>query len=807
LFSKDIRGKIMCRKVVFFLSMLLFINSFAQFAGGSGTYEDPWLIRTPENLDSIRFYLGTDNDDKYFKQIADIDLGVAPWNEETGWEPIGRDTISYNNFMASYEGNNFSIKNLYINRPDLDYIGLFGYLNEYCAIQNITLRNVNITGGNKVGAIAGYTDFAGFTKCFVTGNITGKNEIGGFIGKCNGIIIFNSWCNAIVNGLKYVGGLIGKTACMPYTYIYKSYSKSNVTGFENTGGLIGHSENPNIVFSYWDIETSGQLTSAGGEGRTTVEMTCDFSSETYKYWDFSNTWSEDFESKNNGYPFLMNSLSPLVPGAPSNLTSSCGNGQYSIKLSWNNPDTLLDGNPVTELTAVHVYRNFDLIYTINSPLPGNSESYSDIVALTGNYTYKVIGVNSNGYGINARINQPAGDLFADGSGTQSDPYIVSNAEHLNNIRYYTGKDSICFKQTDTINLGVAPWNEGKGWIPIGHDESEFKGSYESNKSNLISGLTINDSTRIYTSLFGAVRNAIIDHVHLYNVNISGKAGCGSLTGASLFSMITNCSAEFGSVEGVENEIGGLIGSSLGDSISCCYSTCSVSGLDHIGGLIGLIWLNTLVSDCYSQGKVSGSDYVGGLIGVNDESYIKNCYSTGFVSGNTTYTGGLQCGFSTNTVNSYWNTETSGQSTSAGGEGKTTSEMWNYDTYIDWDFENIWQKHYQSGHPDYPVLFWQSVGIEDDTNSIPSEFTLEQNYPNPFNPTTNISYSLPQGFSGVVKLSVYNANGQLVKELFHGKQTPGNHSVEFNASELNSGLYIYRLETTKSILSKKMILLK
>ncbi|HAQ61637.1 TPA: hypothetical protein DCR49_06515, partial [Candidatus Delongbacteria bacterium] len=159
-----------------FILLVIQLSLLAQFAGGSGTETDPWLIRTPENLDSIRYYLGNESNNKCFKQIADIDLGIAPWNEGAGWEPIGRDSILYVVFRGSYDGNCHKIINIFINRPDEDYIGLFGLLYEP-AITGLSLINVNITGGNKVGAIAGYTDFAGFTKCFITGNITGKNEI------------------------------------------------------------------------------------------------------------------------------------------------------------------------------------------------------------------------------------------------------------------------------------------------------------------------------------------------------------------------------------------------------------------------------------------------------------------------------------------------------------------------------------------------------------------------------------------------------------------------------------------------------
>ncbi|HAQ61926.1 TPA: hypothetical protein DCR49_08010 [Candidatus Delongbacteria bacterium] len=90
-------------------------------------------------------------------------------------------------------------------------------------------------------------------------------------------------------------------------------------------------------------------------------------------------------------------------------------------------------------------------------------------------------------------------------------------------------------------------------------------------------------------------------------------------------------------------------------------------------------------------------------------------------------------------------------------------------------------------------------------ALPSEITLHQNYPNPFNPETEISFSLPR--EEQVTLSVFNSDGQLVKELVKGRISAGNHSVNFNAENLNSGIYFYTLEAGSSKLSKKMLLIK
>jgi hypothetical protein len=92
-----------------------------------------------------------------------------------------------------------------------------------------------------------------------------------------------------------------------------------------------------------------------------------------------------------------------------------------------------------------------------------------------------------------------------------------------------------------------------------------------------------------------------------------------------------------------------------------------------------------------------------------------------------------------------------------------------------------------------------------TLNAPNSFELSQNYPNPFNPTTIISYTLPVAAN--VKLTVYNILGQEVKTLVNEYKEPGTYGFNFNASELNSGLYIYKLEAGSFIQVKKMMLLK
>jgi len=91
------------------------------------------------------------------------------------------------------------------------------------------------------------------------------------------------------------------------------------------------------------------------------------------------------------------------------------------------------------------------------------------------------------------------------------------------------------------------------------------------------------------------------------------------------------------------------------------------------------------------------------------------------------------------------------------------------------------------------------------NINPTELKLYQNYPNPFNPTTRINYSLPK--AGKVELFVYNLLGQKLVELVNSEKPAGHHTINFDASNLSSGVYFYSLQAGQFINVKKMILLE
>ncbi len=129
-----------------------------------------------------------------------------------------------------------------------------------------------------------------------------------------------------------------------------------------------------------------------------------------------------------------------------------------------------------------------------------------------------------------------------------------------------------------------------------------------------------------------------------------------------------------------------------------------------------------------------------------------------------------------------------------------------------------------GSPDSTTTFPQTMevdyvrvyelvptGTKEDKSEIPENFELKQNYPNPFNPATKITYGLPTPSN--VKLNIYNMLGQMVKEYTFNSMSAGAHTVNFNASGLSSGVYVYELQAnsvenyTQYYSSKKMIYLQ
>ncbi len=194
-------------------------------------------------------------------------------------------------------------------------------------IQSCYATGVASGNGEHVGGLLGI-NFGIVRSCCATGMVEGGDYVGGLVGYDQYATVISSYASGTVEGMEYVGGLVGESRNSTIT---SCYANGPVTGGDMsvwTGGLIGkdrHDKGPSVITAcYWDKEATGQSHSAGGEGRTTDEMTYAYAANTYVGWDFTTVWAVDADySVNYGYPYLR----PKVPH-PGDV-----NGDFSMVMS------------------------------------------------------------------------------------------------------------------------------------------------------------------------------------------------------------------------------------------------------------------------------------------------------------------------------------------------------------------------------------------------------------------------------------------------------------------------------------------
>ncbi|MDL2296455.1 T9SS type A sorting domain-containing protein [Bacteroidales bacterium OttesenSCG-928-B11] len=240
------------------------------FCGGTGTESNPYQICTASELASLAAYINAGYGDntvgKYYILMNDIDLtdwAMAP-GDTCGWKPIGDNSTfdKITHFQGDFDGNNFTIYNLSINRPTEDYIGLFGILDK-ATVRDLHIENCDINGYWVIGALASYSHTSSITDVSVTGTINGKRDrIGGLVGYNYNSAISNSSMSGDVNGDYYIGGLVGYN---DNSTIIGCHSEGNVSsGYNLTGGLVGYNLQSTITNCHSSANVSGGREYSGG---------------------------------------------------------------------------------------------------------------------------------------------------------------------------------------------------------------------------------------------------------------------------------------------------------------------------------------------------------------------------------------------------------------------------------------------------------------------------------------------------------------------------------------------------------------
>jgi len=291
-------------KVCIFLVMVALIAAMTS-CGGDGDNNLPpsenLEIYDWYDLDDVRNNLAGNHtlmNDMDSNTLGYTELASPTANGGKGWQPIGFPTphgpTAYVDFTGTFNGQGYEIRDLYINRPDECWSGLFGGTYE-ASISNISVVNATVIGDEYVGALLGCNEGI-VSNCYCSGKVTGHKDVGGMVGANNHGTVYNSQFTGSVIGVDNVGGLTGRNngtvsdsystgnvtgesyvgglaGCQSVGIISNSYSTSSVTGTSFVGGLVGRNFEGPVINSFWDIETSGQTHSYhAGTGKNTTEM-------------------------------------------------------------------------------------------------------------------------------------------------------------------------------------------------------------------------------------------------------------------------------------------------------------------------------------------------------------------------------------------------------------------------------------------------------------------------------------------------------------------------------------------------------
>ena len=736
------------------------------YGGGSGGANDPYLIYTTEQLNTIGL---VDCDwDKHFKLMADIDLSVFTG---TSYNIIGYfvdwDSPDNKPFTGVFDGNGHTISNFNYTSTNKNRIGLFRHVTG--EIKNLGLIDPNVDAGtgSQVGSLVGYLSegtiancyaeggsisgdasiggLAGINRgtisnCYSTCSISGSSSVGGLVGVYNIGTINNCYSTGDVSGSSRVGGLVGGGGHSFQGKIINCYSTGSVSGDSFTGGLVGMT-GFGIEESFWDIETSGQVSSSGGTGLPTAQMQ-DPNTFMDAGWDLvgepdgpSDIWAEP---SGGGYPILWWQLSPL-PTLPA---FSGGTGEpnkpYLISTATelnsigHNPRLMRDHFQLIndiDLTGV----NFFIIGSEPFPFSGVFDGNDHTIS---NFTYDsndrdCIGLFGYVSGDNAVIkdldlidpNLDAGTGWFVGSlvgnlveGTITNCYTeggsISGQWYVGGLvgENFLGTINNCYSTGSITGDFRVGGLVGTNSDTISNSYSTASVSGGSTVGGLV-GFNVGIVSNCFTS-GNVTGNAYVGGLVAENrgiinncyskVTVSG--GGGGLVGSNV-GTVSDCYST-GSISG-DNYVGGLVGNN-GGTITNCYSTATVSGDRGVGGLVGSN--SKTITNCYATGSVSGGDYVGGLVGSNSRGTITNCYSTGGVAGTNIFGGLVGWNYEGTVTTSFWNIETSGQVSSAGGTGLPTADMQMQITFTDagWDFITpIWKMNCEG--MSYPKLSsWKPI---------------------------------------------------------------------------------------------------
>jgi hypothetical protein len=662
------------RKQHHVLRASIFLITVALIACMVGCASSPIEIWDWYDLYAVRDNLGG----SYFL-MNDLDSTTAGYMElasETanwgkGWQPIGTSGAP---FTGSFNGLGYEIRDLFINRPDENYVGLFGLVDEGGVMENVSVVN---------------------------GTVAGKQHVGGLVG-VNGGTVTNSYYNydeVLINGenIITIGALFtedfeqwlanGKSLDVNRRLSQEDgyYMINNVSEFKE---LLAFGQDGFLKFRLTnDLDLGNEANFyipylAGefdGNGHKILNLNFDF----------------DFISQVGLFGYLASGGRVNQVGVENvNIT-----GAYRIGgLVGGSDGTVINSYSSGNVTG---YGCVGGLVGINEGTVTNSyvsESVTGWYAVGGLVGINEGTVTSSHSSGNVTGWYTAGGLVGINSETVRNSYSTGNVTSNYYVGGLVGRNDGTVR--NTISTGSVTGELDVGGL-VGSNYGALRDSYSTGSvtgNYYVGGLVGSNE--------GTVRNT-------YSIgSVAGKWNVGGLVGRNEGTASNSYST--GSVTG-DYYVGGLVGGNEGTA-SNSHSTARVTGNFYVGGLVGINGWDGTVSNSYSSSNVTGDEYVGGLVGVNFCT-VSNSYSNSNVTGDEHVGGLVGINLGGTVTNSLWDTKTSGQATSAGGTGKTTAEMQDIATFL-WAAWDICTVAPGVTNPDYtwniiheqtyPFLSWQSV---------------------------------------------------------------------------------------------------
>jgi hypothetical protein len=649
---------------------------------GSGSADDPYQISSLGNLSWLtQSPSGWWN--KHYVQINDIDGSATMYwdlsddNEDgdrfndandlteegdnDGWKPIGGEFNA-----CRYNGGGYVIDGLTVNGGSDK--GLFSTIKD-CYIENLGIINIDFTGDEYMGGLAGTFYGDSVINCYATGKITATgNRIGGLLGYLSGSTVSDyvadcysdvkietegKYCGGFIGNIKGVltatiercysagdidgaasiGGFIGKgeNKYDSTIVIIECYSAGDVVGGDYSGGFIGYNKNAKAVVS--NSYSLGDVTQiAGGAMDDLLGGFCGYNNAGLIENSYSIGSVMYADTVISGVGFVAKNKGDII---------SCF---FDTSLSNQDSSLVAEGKTTAEMMTDTTFINAGWDMTNVWKVDRN---YPDLLNNHNSVLSPIITID---------MEKP------EGSGTESDPFKIAS---IANLSWLTQTDSVqnsYYIQTQDIDASATVYwddsddngdgdkyndfNDGlalgnnDGWLPI----KSFSGSYDGDGFK-ISGVSIVNRKSFMGFGFilnlsdASIRNLTLDNVNMKGNNIGGVLAAKS-EGCEISNTYTSGSlTQVGSGEKVAGFVSWIV-SGL-NKITDCSSDVTIiadSSTRYVAGFVSYIDdadSSSVIKRCYSESEVENGQYtIGGFVAKNQapKLQIAECYSTGSVAG-------------------------------------------------------------------------------------------------------------------------------------------------------------------------------